>query len=92
MSTKHVNRKTGEVIWKDNEGNPHKDDGPAVIRDHSLYYYRHGKLHREDGPAIVTNELKTHYYFNGRVVRGVHDNDEYARKIEFLRISEVIDE
>lgn len=56
-------------IWYDEEGNRHREDGPAMILytpEGSLIseeFYVHGKAHREDGPAVI------HYGADGRVTK-----------------------
>ncbi len=43
-----------DIEWKDEYGNLHRDDGPAMIHaDGAQYWYQHGKLHRDGGPAII---------------------------------------
>ncbi len=42
------------VYWRDEDGQPHRDDGPAMITPiGGLFWYQHGKRHREDGPAEI---------------------------------------
>ncbi len=43
------------IEWKDADGMPHKDDGPAILEvDGTQKWYRHGSRHRDDGPAEIT--------------------------------------
>ena len=54
---------TGDIIWKDSEGNFHYDDGPCVLGgDGTLVWYHHGKFHREDGPAIIYPDGEYSWY------------------------------
>jgi hypothetical protein len=44
----------GNVAWKNDHGQLHREDGPAVIwSDGTMLWYLHGQIHREDDlPAI----------------------------------------
>ncbi len=58
------------VEWKDADGMPHKDDGPAVLRvDGTQKWYRHGFRHREDGPAVVEPDGTQRWYQHGELHR-----------------------
>ncbi len=42
------------VEWRDEHGELHRDDGPAMIKtDGTQQWYQHGLLHRDDGPAVI---------------------------------------
>ncbi len=42
------------VEYRDEDGQWHRDDGPAVIESNgSQWWFRHGQLHRDDGPAMI---------------------------------------
>lgn len=43
------------IIQRDDDGQLHSEDGPAIERpDGSMSYWRHGVLHRGNGPAVIT--------------------------------------
>lgn len=62
------------VKYFDDNGELHREDGPARIKYVGDYvqekYYRHGLLHREDGPAVLD---KVHGY------RAWYLNDDFHR-------------
>lgn len=41
-----------QVWWDDNE-QPHREGGPAIMGDGYEYWVCHGTVHRKDGPAFV---------------------------------------
>ena len=51
----------GFTIYRDEDGNLHREDGPAVTDYHGEYeaFFRHGRRHREDGPAVI--DRRGHY-------------------------------
>jgi hypothetical protein len=45
------------------EGNPHREDGPAVeFPDESKYWYKNNLRHREDGPAVEWSNGRKSWY------------------------------
>jgi hypothetical protein len=38
--------------YRNEKGELHRTDGPALITDLGRNWYINGKLHREDGPAL----------------------------------------
>ncbi len=55
-----------DAEWKDEHGQPHRDDGPALIwHDGTLNWYQYGKLHRDDGPAIVRLDGTQRWFRHG---------------------------
>lgn len=62
----------GHRCWFDENGDIHRDGGPAFISsDGNKQWMQHGKVHREDGPAIEWNDGRTDdkwwYYRNERI-------------------------
>ena len=56
-----------DVTWKDEHGELHRDDGPAVIDpDGTQRWYQHGKLHRDDGPAWIWPDGSQAWYQHGK--------------------------
>lgn len=47
-----------ETVYLDENGEFHRENGPAIVTQDSKYYYIHGKLHRENGPAVMTPTTK----------------------------------
>lgn len=44
----------GTIIYRNADGDRHREDGPAAIyANGNQYWYKNGECHREDGPAIV---------------------------------------
>ena len=52
----------------DEDGNIHSDDGPAILDDTKIEYYKHGKKHRLEGPAVYTARGGEIWYINGKEV------------------------
>ena len=74
--------KLHSVIWLNDKGQHHREDGPAwEYADGSKLWFLNGLRHRENGPAIEhANGLK-HWYLND-----VHYTEKvYNDKIKNLR-------
>jgi hypothetical protein len=53
-------------VYKDENGEFHRLDGPAIISKNGQSWFKHGKRHRLDGPAIKTNDGFVAYFVNGQ--------------------------
>ena len=63
-------------IWKNEKGQIHREDGPAVINSDGTHeWWLNGKLHREDGPAIVRNDGLYQWWINGKNLTEQQFND-----------------
>ena len=59
-------KEDGTIIWKNQNDQIHREDGPAIIYpDGGEYWYQNGKFHREDGPAIIYPNGYKFWYKNG---------------------------
>lgn len=60
----------GTVLYKNDSGEFHRDNGPAVVEaDGQEEWYQNGKLHREDGPALKFGEDYQEWYQNDKLHR-----------------------
>ncbi len=58
------------ISWKDEDGQWHQDDGPAIIdADGTQWWYQHGRLHRDDGPAVIRPDGMQEWYQHGKLHR-----------------------
>ena len=57
----------GEKRWRNEEGQYHRTDGPAIDRGGGGYraWYVNGQRHRADGPAIEWTDYRA-WYVNGQ--------------------------
>lgn len=55
-------------LWCYEDGNLHRDIGPAIVSCFSMEWWHKGLLHRIDGPAIHKKYGKTAYYIHGRTL------------------------
>lgn len=69
---------------KDEDGQYHSDDGPAIMNGERIAWYKHGKLHRIDGPAEILKNGKCAYYVNGHNIR----NWLVENKIDLTNLTE----
>jgi hypothetical protein len=53
------------VEYRNEQGQLHREDGPAIVYKDGKYYYINGLLHREDGPAVEYKDGSVVYYKNG---------------------------
>ena len=59
--------KDGTKIWKNENGDRHREDGPAAIYPNGRQHWCiNGKLHRENGPAEIYPDGEQHWYINGK--------------------------
>ena len=47
-------------------GNLHRENGPAIITDRYMAWYRNGQLHRENGPAVEFGFKYKQWFINGK--------------------------
>ncbi len=76
-----VTDKYGSKRWRNDKGQLHREDGPAIEYagvDRKCWFIN-GKCHREDGPAIEYGDGQKAYYYHGKIVDC--DTDE-----EFFRL------
>ena len=73
---------TFDKIWENENGQIHREDGPAVeYANGSVSWYNQGDNHRDDGPAIVHSYGRHLYYFN----HIFYSKEEYWEKIEKMK-------
>jgi len=57
-------------IWRNSQGQFHRDDGPAMIYPSgSKFWYKNGQWHREDGPAIELANGDKEWYIEGKCIK-----------------------
>jgi hypothetical protein len=65
---------TNTLIWTDDDGKYHRDNGPAFMFLLYDIWFRHGVEHRDDGPSMVwTQKYKHHHnqwHINGHDITG----------------------
>jgi hypothetical protein len=58
------------IRYYNEEGQHHREDGPAVTTSWGdEYWWINGKLHREGGPAISFNDGRKEWWINGKLHR-----------------------
>ncbi len=58
------------LVWRDEQGYRHRDDGPAEIEpDGTQTWRQHDELHRDDGPAVIRLDGKRAWYQHGELHR-----------------------
>jgi len=69
MSKSRTN-KNGTTYWRNEHGQLHRTDGPAVEdADGSNRWYQNDKLHRTDGPALEFVDSTKFWYQNDKLHR-----------------------
>ncbi len=59
-----------DATWRDEQGQPHRDDGPASIwPDGEQQWHQHGLLHRDGGPARTWPDGTQYWYQHGKLHR-----------------------
>jgi hypothetical protein len=73
---------TREISYKNEKGELHREDGPALIKYHKFnntitkeVFYKNGLRHREDGPALIKyfteiagDVIKEEYYYKNDLI------------------------
>ena len=86
--TKIVNE-WGCIYFKNEKGDYHKEDGPAVEYPNGYKaWFINGERHREDGPARITSEGILQYWLNDRMFIK-EDWEVEVAKLKLKRIKEL---
>jgi hypothetical protein len=74
--------KHGNKRWYNENGQLHREDGPATERDNGTkQWYKNGKKHREDGPAVESVDGQE-WFLNGQRHRENGPAVEYTSGIK----------
>ena len=73
----HISKKYDCEGWYQ-DGERHRNDGPAYRHKKSKFWYLDGKLHRLDGPAVDATGHPKEYWINGQR----WSPKEYKKEIE----------
>lgn len=66
---KCVKDEEGTKRWLNDQGQYHREDGPAVeYYSGSNHWYQNDKLHREDGPAVEYSDGIKIWYYRGDLI------------------------
>lgn len=73
-SIRHV-KGDGTIVWSNEIGQFHREDGPAVeYYNGSKLWYVNGRPHRVDGPAVMWACFPSEWWVNGfRITNQIHD-------------------
>jgi hypothetical protein len=86
----YTNHWYGLQEWTDNEGRPHRENGPArKWADGNKEYFIHGVYHREDGPSYIWSD-SYEYRVNGKLhnLHGLARHWSRKRIIGMLEVNE----
>ncbi len=72
-------------IYKNESGQLHRLDGPAVEGPGGKLWYINGFRHREDGPAVEYNDGDKSWYLNDIE----YTEEEYTLKIKLERLKQL---
>ena len=73
----------GSEFWRNQNGEIHRLDGPAVIdSDGTQFYYQYGLKHREDGPAVIRANGTKEYWINGKKLTESEFNSRSIKSME----------
>ena len=71
--------KYGDKIWKNEKGQYHRNDGPAIEYANGVkQWYKYNELHRENGPAIEWVDGSKEWWVDGNRHREDGPAIEYA--------------
>ena len=79
----------GTIYYKNERGQFHREDGPAVeTTDGYKEWHLNGKVHREDGPAVELTDGDKWYYLNNKWFTK-EDWEEEIAKLKLKRIKDL---
>jgi len=71
MKNPEIN-KDGDEIWRNERGEFHRTDGPAVIwKDGTEFWYQNDLQHRTDGPAVIWGTGKEYWFINDKSIKPI---------------------
>lgn len=65
VTTDPITLQDGTILYENDKGRLHREDGPALINSQGEFWYWNGSQHRVDGPAVILKDGSTSYYLNG---------------------------
>jgi hypothetical protein len=69
-ATRHLKLKSGYEVWRNEKGELHREDGPAIeYADGGKEWRKNGKLHHDDGPALIDADGNKYWYKDGKLYR-----------------------
>ena len=78
--TNHYIGVNGMEMWRNNRGQFHCDDGPAIIYESGLQcWYKEDKMHRVDGPAFMHPNGVDAWYIDDCIYRTPKQFQEAAK-------------
>jgi hypothetical protein len=88
MSSTRILGKDGNIRYRNESGQLHREDGPAFEKPngHKVWLIN-GKYHREDGPAVVWSNTEGWYYLNGKG----YSKENWEREIIKIRLNRIKD-
>ena len=95
-STHRIVLPDGAEIWKNDKGEIHRDNGPAILKaDGTQVWYDSHRIHRDDGPASIGPRGEFWYHF-GRFHRvdgpaamyAVGEHQWYLNGVRYIDLSD----
>lgn len=85
MNIRMIKDFSGNISYKNDNGQFHRDDGPALIliSGHKSWY-QNGKLHREDGPAVICDNAEMFYLNHVCLEKETWKKQILIKKLEIL--------
>jgi len=66
------------IYWHNEDGQLHREDGPAVEGTSYKSWWINGQLHREDGPAVEWVDGDKSWWINGKALT----EEEFNRRTQ----------
>ena len=89
MKTNLITDIIAENVFKDENGDYHREDGPAYIGANGIcqIWYIHGQKHREDGPAVIWKLSDEQYFLEGVE----YTKDDWEKEVMKLKLKRLTD-
>ena len=73
--------------YRNEKGELHRIDGPAVENIHGKHWYINGELHREDGPASEWISGDKEWYLNDKP----YSEEEFNQELIKLKLKRLVE-
>ena len=80
--------KDGNIYYKNEKGEWHREDGPAFESSNGTKsWWVNGERHREDGPAVIWSDGDCWYFLND--IR--YNKDDWEKEIIKIKLERIMD-
>lgn len=72
-------------VYRNDLGQLHREDGPAIVQGDFKYFYKNGKRHNLNGPAII-GQYEKEYWIEGKK----YEKEEWLKIVRKLKLEKLL--